>query len=211
MHNRPINNETDIIRNIFSKSLNEESIPKLTATGIIQQTERDVPKMEERARILNIQDPRARRAAMDRYRAQQIKENYYNILSEKLDLLEQEEIKGLNIGAYKSRKKAYRTAAKLVDPFYTGASGDSSSSGELESSADNSGSDVKQPSWGEKLKPHIITLMGAAQDHKIELSKEEAVSNSSDRRRLLAKYKPGSDVHKAAQAVDEIMKTVKRD
>jgi len=194
------------------------------------RAQRDVPEMEERARILNIQDPRVRRAAMDRNRAERriqergglplppgpysrpsytpLNEYYYNTLSEKLDLLEQEEIKGLNIGAYKSRKKAYRTAARLVDPFYTGASGDSSSSGEAE---ETSTEGPKQPSWGERLKPHIITLMGAAQDHKIELSKEEAVNaGSRDRRRLLGKYKPGSDVHKAARAVDEIMKQFKR-
>lgn len=209
------------------------SQPARSPQDVIRAMElKSLEDWKRRADITDIADPRQRQAAMDRYRAEQrirvqgglplppgpysrpsytpLNEYYYNTLSEKLDLLEQEEIKGLNIGAYKSRKKAYRTAARLVNPFYTGASGDSSSSGKLESSADNSGSDVKQPSWGERLKPHIITLMGAAQDHKIELSKEKAVSNSSDRRRLLAKYKPGSDVHKAAQAVDEIMKQFKR-
>jgi len=155
-----------------------------------------------------------------------IKENYYNILSERLKNLQEAKQEqraearaksmGFNLPMGHPRSRGGVNVAAIkperlgphLQSIVSAGAGERTYTGETEETTKET---PKQPSWGEKLKPHIITLMGAAQEHKIELSKEEAVSNSADRKRLLAQYKPGSDVHKAAQAVDEIMKTVRRD
>ena len=155
-----------------------------------------------------------------------IKENYYNILSERLEQLDEANREqraearaksmGFNLGSGHPRSRGGVNVSAIkperlgphLQSIISSGGGERTYTGETEETTKET---PKQPSWGEKLKPHIITLMGAAQEHKIELSKEEAVSNSADRKRLLAQYKPGSDIHKAAQAVDEIMKTVRRD
>ena len=153
-------------------------------------------------------------------------EHYYNILSERLEQLDEASREqraearaksmGFNLGSDHPRSRGGVNVSAIkperlgphLKSIISSGGGERTFSGEAQETTKET---PKQPSWGERLKPHIITLMGAAQDHKIELSKEEAVSNSADRRRLLAQYQPGSDVHKAAQAVDEIMKTVKQD
>jgi hypothetical protein len=155
-------------------------------------------------------------------------ENYYNILSEKLDRLEESKTQqqrgeararsmGFNLPAGHPRGRGSVNVAGIrperlglhLQSLVAARGGEQTGSGEIETAS--SGEGAKQPGWGEQLKPHIITLMGAAQEHKIELSKEEAVSGQSkDRKQLLSKYQPGSDVHKAAHAIDQIMRDVRR-
>jgi hypothetical protein len=155
-------------------------------------------------------------------------EHYYNILSERLETLEEASQQqraearaksmGFNLPMGHPRGRGPVNVAGIrperlglhLQSLVSARGGERTFSGEgQESTPKDTG---KQPSWGERLKPHIITLMGAADDYKIELSKEEAVnSRSRDRRELLSRYPAGSDVHKAAQAVDEIMKSVRRD
>ena len=154
-------------------------------------------------------------------------ESYYNILSEKLDRLEeatqQERAEaraksmGFNLGTGHPRSRGAVNVAAIrperLGPHLQSivSSGGGEKTFSSKTGPTSTKETPKQAGWGEKLKPHIITLMGAAQDHKIELSKEEAVNpQSRDRKKLLAKYQPGSDIHKAAYAVDQIMKGVKK-
>ena len=140
-----------------------------------------------------------------------LSEMYYNILSQRLDE-EKAEPSGaqVNQAAYGFDPRGGRNARKALASLKSGMwRGDSTSSGKIKSETKPSPIDSQfQPSWGEKLKPHVITLMSAAQDHKIELSKEEAVNpGNKDHQRLLSMYPKDHDVHKASQAVGEIMRS----
>ena len=156
-----------------------------------------------------------------------LKENYFNILSEKLDCLEEAtkqqraearaKSMGFNLGSGHPRSRGAVNVAAIrperlgphLQSIISSGGGEKTYSSETEPTSTQE--TLKQAGWGEKLKPHIITLMGAAQEHKIELSKEEAVNpQSRDRKILLAKYQTGSDIHKAAHAVDQIMRDVRR-
>lgn len=138
-------------------------------------------------------------------------EAYYQILSNKLNE-EKAEPSGaqVNQAAYGFDPRGGRNARKALASLKSGMwRGDSTSSGKIKSETKPSPIDSQfQPSWGEKLKPHVITLMSAAQEHKIELSKEEAVNpGSKDHQRLLSMYPKDHDIHKASQAVGEIMRS----
>ena len=138
-------------------------------------------------------------------------ETYYEMLCNKLNE-EKSEPSGaqVNQAAYGFDPKGGRNARKALASLKSGMwRGDSTTSGKIKSETKLSPIDSQfQPSWGEKLKPHVITLMSAAQDHKIELSKEEAVNpGSKDHQRLLSMYPKDHDVHKASRAVGEIMRS----
>jgi len=144
-------------------------------------------------------------------RPNSLSETYYNLLSQRLDE-EKSEPSGpqVNQAAYGYTARGGRNARKALASLQSGMwRGDSTSSGNIRAQTRTGRIDSNlQPSWGEKLKPHVITLMSAAQDHKIELSKEEAVNpGSKDHQRLLSMYPKDHDVHKASQAVGEIMRS----
>jgi hypothetical protein len=204
-------------------ALRPERQAKLRAEMEARKAEEDKDREERRTILRKLRQQKWEQGQKQRLG---LAENYYNILSDKLKTLEeatkQERAEaraksmGFNLpmGHPRSRGPVNVAAIKperlglQLQSLISSGGGERTFSGEAQETTKET---PKQPSWGERLKPHIITLMGAAQTHKIELSKEEAVSNSADRKRLLAQYQPGSDVHKAAQAVDEIMKTVRKD
>jgi hypothetical protein len=137
-------------------------------------------------------------------------ETYYNRLAKLFEEKIEPSGAQVNQAAYGFDPRGGRNARKALASLKSGMwRGDSTTSGKIKSETKSSPVDSAfQPSWGEKLKPHVITLMSAAQDHKIELSKEEAVNpGSKDHQRLLSMYPKDHDVHKASQAVGEIMRT----
>jgi hypothetical protein len=150
-----------------------------------------------------------------------IKEEFYAKLKsviggkKKLFCEEQTEPRGaqVNQAAYGFTPRGGRNVRKALSSLQSGMwRGDSTFSGPIQPTGGRlSPIDSKfQKSIGERLSPHVITLMGAAQEHGIEMTKEEAVNPSSENhKRLLAKYPQGHDVHTASKSVAEIMSSAR--